>query len=90
MDSKLNIDTDTNTFDANSSRNKKILNQRDVIVISDTDDEPVLDLQISSSFKSECNSDNSLEDDDIFTDNLNDNDSFENYLENKDEVYCFI
>ncbi|CAG8649329.1 10773_t:CDS:10 [Gigaspora margarita] len=92
MDSKLNIDTD-----ANSSINKKILNQRDVIVISDTDDEPVLestsnsfildykDLQISSSFKSEYNSDNSLEDDDIFTDNLNDNDSFENYLENKDE-----
>ncbi|RIB03196.1 hypothetical protein C2G38_2049457 [Gigaspora rosea] len=34
-------------------------------------------------FKSEYNSDNSLENDDIFTDNLNDNDSFENYLEKK-------
>ncbi|CAG8545661.1 43879_t:CDS:2, partial [Gigaspora margarita] len=43
------------------------------------------DLQISSSFKSEYNSDNSLEDNDIFIDNLNNNDSFENYLENKDE-----
>ncbi|CAG8845493.1 10878_t:CDS:1, partial [Gigaspora margarita] len=43
------------------------------------------DLQISSGFKSKYNNDNSLEDDDIFTNNLNNNDLFENYLENKDE-----
>ncbi|KAF0371633.1 hypothetical protein F8M41_013174 [Gigaspora margarita] len=43
MDSKLNIDidTDTNTFDS-SSRSNNISNQPNVIVISDTEDEPFI------------------------------------------------
>ncbi|CAG8769682.1 9466_t:CDS:2, partial [Racocetra persica] len=92
MDLKLKIDIDT--FDI-SSKNNDISNQPEVIVISDTDDETVLestsnsfiryyeDLQISSSFESEYNSDNSL-DDCISIDNLNDNDILEDSLENKD------
>ncbi|RIB27576.1 hypothetical protein C2G38_2240053 [Gigaspora rosea] len=48
MDSKLNtkIDTDTNTFDT-SSRNNYGSNQHDVIVLSDTDEEPILDSKLN-------------------------------------------
>ncbi|CAG8773999.1 4905_t:CDS:2, partial [Racocetra persica] len=88
--SKLKIEIDT--FDA-SSRNNDISNRPEVIVLSDTDDEPVLesasssfirnyeDLQISSSSESEYNSDNNLNDY-VSTDNLKDNDIFENDLKN--------
>ncbi|RIB28513.1 hypothetical protein C2G38_2157728 [Gigaspora rosea] len=48
MDSKLNIkiDTDSNTFDT-SSRNNYGSNQHNVIVLSDTDEEPILDSKLS-------------------------------------------
>ncbi|CAG8843906.1 23377_t:CDS:2, partial [Gigaspora margarita] len=71
MDSKLKIKIDM--FDT-SSRNSDISNRPEVIVLSNTDDELVLelasssfiryyeDLQISSSSESEYNSDNNLND----------------------------
>ncbi|CAG8783818.1 35669_t:CDS:2, partial [Racocetra persica] len=104
--SKLKIED--NIF-GTSSRNNDILSQPEVILISDTDNKPVLkstsnsfiqyyeDFHISSSFESEYNSNNSLNDcismnnlnnNDILENNLknddNDNDILENRLENKD------
>ncbi|CAG8441870.1 7617_t:CDS:2 [Cetraspora pellucida] len=87
MDSKLKIKI--NTFDT-SSRNSNTSNQPEVIVIFDTDNEP-LDLQIFSSFKSEYNSDNSL-DNCISINNLNNNDILDDGLENKDnyKIYEYL
>ncbi|CAG8805893.1 21779_t:CDS:2, partial [Cetraspora pellucida] len=70
MDLKLKVDIDT--LDT-SSRNNNISNQPEIIVLSDSDNEPVLDLQISSSSESEYCSNNSLNDC-VSMDNLNDND----------------
>ncbi|CAG8793836.1 21435_t:CDS:2 [Cetraspora pellucida] len=92
MDLKLKVDIDT--LDT-SSRNNNISNQPEIIVLSDSDNEPVLestsnsfiryyeDLQISSSSESEYGSDNSLNDC-VSMDNLNDNNIIGNSLKDED------
>ncbi|CAG8443987.1 3300_t:CDS:2, partial [Cetraspora pellucida] len=94
MDSKLNIDTGTFT----SSKKNNVLNQPDIVVISDTDEEPTLESTSNSfilgyevlfallcSLKSEYNSASNLENNSVLMDDLEHNDASINSLENKDE-----
>ncbi|CAG8564208.1 11696_t:CDS:10 [Dentiscutata heterogama] len=98
MDSKLNIDTGTIT----SSKKNDVLNQPDIVVISDTDEEPTLESTSNSfilgyevlfallcSLESEYNSASNLENNSVLMDDLEDNDASVNSLENKDEDYRY-
>ncbi|CAG8715741.1 17256_t:CDS:2 [Gigaspora rosea] len=90
MDSKLNIkiDTDSNTFDT-SSRNNYGSNQHNVIVLSDTDEEPILDSKLSIKINTNNNTfdtKNNI----VFTNNLEDNNILVTSLENNDEFQEYL